>query len=85
VRDPVKGAPKPEMGHAVCIVGFQPDPDEALGGWFIFRNSLGQRWSKYAPVQGDVTLPVVPEQGFGALSATHLEQYVYEIFAPSLP
>ncbi len=85
VRDPVKGAPKPKVGHAVCILGFQPDPDEALGGWFIFRNSLGQRWSKYAPVQGDVTPPVVPEQGYGALSATHLEQHVYEIFAPSLP
>lgn len=85
VRDPVKGAPRPKVGHAVCIVGFQPDPNETLGGWFIFRNSLGQRWSKYAPVQGDETLPVVPEQGYGALSASHLERYVYEIFSPSLP
>ena len=26
-------------GHAVCVVGFQPDPAEANGGWFIFRTA----------------------------------------------
>lgn len=72
------------MGHAVCILGFQPDPNEALGGWFIFRNSLGERWSTDPPILGDVTPPIVPEAGYGAISARHIEEHVYEIFAAGL-
>ncbi|MBR0758033.1 C1 family peptidase [Bradyrhizobium jicamae] len=26
-------------GHAICIVGFEPDPMEQKGGFFVFRNS----------------------------------------------
>jgi hypothetical protein len=84
VPDPAPDAPPPRLGHAVCILGFQPDPNEALGGWFIFRNSLGERWSTDAPVLGDVTPPIVPAAGHGAISARHVEEHVYEIFAPGL-
>jgi hypothetical protein len=72
------GAP----GHAVCIVGFQPDPGEATGGWFIFRNSRGLNWA--AHVASDDVKPRVPARGYGAISATYLEQHCWEILSPRL-
>jgi len=61
-------------GHAVCILGFVSDPTEALGGWFIFRNSWGLVWGAGAP---DANAPVeVPKPGYGALAASHVEEAV---------
>jgi len=78
------------LAHAVCILGFQPAPEEALGGWFIFRNSLGLRFAENAPdaarrrADGTPRTPFVPDNGY-ALSASHLEAHLWEILAPAPP
>jgi hypothetical protein len=73
----------PGPGHAVCIVGFQQDPDRA-GGWFLFRNSLGGDWANSV----DPTRPHPPQvaaPGYGAISADHIERYCWEMLCPKLP
>ncbi len=62
-------------GHAVCITGFQPDPSEPLGGWFILRNSWGTSWGTSLPVPGYFA----PEIGYGQISATYVDKYLWEI------
>jgi len=45
-------------GHAIVLVGFEDDPGSPGGGYFIVRNSWGDRWgteSPYTPGYG--TLP----------------------------
>jgi hypothetical protein len=84
VLDPPEGWTRTISGHAVCILAFQPAKDEALGGWFIFRNSLGLRFAENAPDplrQG--LAPFVPENGYGALSASHIDRHLWEVFAPA--
>jgi hypothetical protein len=67
-------------GHAVCILGFVRDLTELQGGWFIFRNSWGVEWGGSAPDKG---APVqVPRPGYGAMSARHAQEAVWEILAP---
>lgn len=82
VPDPPVDYVKAPSGHAVCVVGFQKDDSEELGGWFIFRNSLGEDFATTAPNFSDETPPVIPDTGYGALSARHLNHHVYEIMAP---
>lgn len=82
VFDPLPGTVQ-ASGHSVCITGFQPDPAEAMGGWFIFRNSLGTRWAQDAPDPSG-PLPHVPQRGYGAISATYVDKYCWEIFSPRL-
>lgn len=85
VQDPPPDWPFAEAGHAVCLLGFRPDPDPALeGGWFVFRNSLGDRWATEAP-DDSVPDPVVPGRGYGAISARYLDRAVWEIMSPALP
>ncbi len=85
VQDPPPDWPAAGAGHAVCILGFRPDPDRDLdGGWFIFRNSLGARWATDAP-DDSVRDPVVPGRGYGAISARYIERAVWEIMSPALP
>lgn len=69
-------------GHAVCVVGFQPDPLEPGGGWFIFRNSIGLNWAS-GLWDGD-DAPRIPGRGYGAISATYVEGYCWEFFSPIL-
>jgi hypothetical protein len=89
VLDPPEGWTRTLSGHAVCILGFQPAEEEALGGWFIFRNSLGLRFAENAPdparrrADGSVPAPFVPDNGYGALSASHVDAHLWEIFAPA--
>jgi hypothetical protein len=68
-------------GHAVCIVGFQPDKTEPTGGWFIFRNSRGRDWANNIDLYATAP-PVVPGPGYGALPATYIERDVWEIYSP---
>lgn len=82
VVDPGPGWRMAETGHAVCILGFQPDKTEPLGGWFIFRNSLGDGWAINAPDFNQVGPPVVPGRGYGAISARYLNRFAWEIFSP---
>ena len=64
-------------GHAVCFTGFEPDPTEPKGGWFIFRNSWGTlAWGNSLPAP----LPyVAPEVGYGQISATYVDRYLIEM------
>lgn len=65
-------------GHAVCITGFQPDPQEPLGGWFIVRNSWGDtNWGANLP---DPSYHG-PEPGYGQVSASYVDKYLWELFA----
>jgi hypothetical protein len=81
VPEPLRSQKKARMGHAVCVLGFQKDPQERLGGWFIFRNSEGTEWAQEAP--GDPSQrPFVPFPGYGAISAGYMHDHVVEIFAP---
>ena len=64
-------------GHAVCLVGFAPDPAERMGGYFILRNSWGRGWAASAPSEGRHA----PEPGHGQISASYLEAYCWEYCA----
>ena len=45
-------------GHAIALVGFQDDEDYPGGGYFIFRNSHGERWGARCPYgSGYGTIP----------------------------
>jgi hypothetical protein len=71
-------------GHAVCIVGFQPDGNEQTGGWFTFRNSIGVDWA-YAIDPERQGPPHVPGRGYGAISASYIEQFCWEVLSVQLP
>ena len=79
VADPTPTWERLEDGHAVAVLGFQADPTQDDGGWFIFRNSLGRSWATNPNIPG--ILPRVPERGWGAMSATYVERHVWEILA----
>lgn len=36
-------------GHCMCLVGFQDDPEWPGGGFFILRNSWGEKWGSECP------------------------------------
>jgi len=63
-------------GHSVCVVGFEPDSTEANGGYFIFRNSWDVSWAYAAPAPGN---SYSPERGYGDISATYIEDYMWEL------
>lgn len=63
-------------GHCVCITGFEPDPSEPHGGYFILRNSWDTVWGGGAPAPGNT---LAPEQGYGEISATYVETYCWEL------
>jgi len=63
-------------GHAVCVIGFVPDEEELMGGYFIIRNSWGtQKFGRDAPTLDWHT----PESGYGQVSATYIENYLWEL------
>ncbi len=72
----------PDSGHAVCLVGFQPDATEPKGGHFVFRNSWGldfgqegrRGWRPPGP-------PRIPARGFGTISASHVEAATWEVLS----
>jgi papain like protease len=56
-------------GHAMCIVGYDFDPDVPGGAGFIVRNSWGTGWaprSAIAPGYGVLPFPYVEQYGWGA-------------------
>lgn len=61
-------------GHAVCCVGFQPDPYEPLGGHFVIRNSWGTAWGHGLPDPSYAG----PEPGYGQVSASYVDRYLWE-------
>lgn len=62
-------------GHAVCVTGFVPDPMESMGGYFVIRNSWGGRWGTSLPAAGYVG----PEVGYGQVSASYVNDYLWEM------
>jgi hypothetical protein len=72
------------VGHAVCVLGFEPDADAPGKGWFIFRNSMGARWATRAPDELSDDPPQVPRPGYGAISAAHVEAHAWELYSPEL-
>lgn len=63
-------------GHAVCVVGFEPDPNEPAGrGWFIFRNSWGSVFGQALP---DARYRS-PEPGYGQISWSYVDNYLWEM------
>ena len=74
VLDPPPVVARTTKGHAVCVTGFVPDANEATGGYFIFRNSWGAGWASGAPVAGRRS----PEVGYGEVSATYVDRYLWE-------
>lgn len=69
-----------EMGHAVTVVGFQPDPHEHVGGWFEFKNSAGDNFAAKPDLKlvGEVK-PETPAKGYGLISATYVDSYCWEM------
>jgi len=61
-------------GHAVCVVGFEPDPSEPKGGYFTIRNSWSEEWGFDLPVTGYHG----PEPGYGQISASYVDNFLWE-------
>lgn len=80
VQGPVEGDIA-SGGHAVCIVGYRPDPEKFNGGVFVFRNSWGTAWGHMLP---DVRSPdersPAPDRapGYGVISAYYIDRYCSE-------
>jgi hypothetical protein len=83
VPDPCPGdVPVPGSGHAVCVLGFQPSGEDALGGYFVFRNSWDTRFGRLAfDVPPRAAAPRVPMPGYGTISASHVEAYCWEMLS----
>lgn len=63
-------------GHAVCVTGFVEDSSEIHGGYFTFRNSWGTAiFGRSLPATGYFG----PEAGYGQISATYVEKYLWEM------
>lgn len=76
VIDPPPGSVLLGQGHAVCVTGFVPDGGEPTGGYFIIRNSWGTSWAT-TPSSSPLTCKA-PEPGYGFVSATYVEQHLWE-------
>ncbi|MBQ0959955.1 C1 family peptidase [Ideonella sp. 4Y11] len=69
-------------GHAVCVVGFEPDPDEPSGnGWFIIRNSWGADFGQQlpGPAGGGAAAAFGPEPGYGQVSWDYVDARLWEV------
>jgi len=40
---------QPQGGHCMCLVGYRDDPEWPGGGFFILRNSWGEKWGADCP------------------------------------
>lgn len=58
-------------GHAMCLVGYQDNPDYPGGGYFILRNSWGTQWaasSAYGPGYGTIPYAYIGNDGWELVS-----------------
>ncbi len=66
---------KLEGGHAMCMVGYQDDPDVPGGGFFLVRNSWGATtWARDS----------VFEPGYARIPYTYIEQYANSAYSASV-
>lgn len=64
-------------GHSVCIVGYAPQSDDRIDGWFMFRNSYGTRvFAREA--DRDSRTPRALAPGYGLIPATQVERFCWE-------
>jgi hypothetical protein len=49
IRMPLPGE-KVEGGHAMCMVGYETDPNVPGGGYFLIRNSWGTGWASQSVI-----------------------------------
>ncbi len=54
-----------QMGHAMALVGYEDHPDFAGGGYFVVRNSWGDRWGAQCPFGA----------GYGTIPYRFIERY----------
>ena len=52
-KDPTEGAYLSDGAHAMDLVGYANDPSEEGKGYFILRNSWGDRFGKECPYRGN--------------------------------
>ncbi len=71
--------PAPLGGHTVCLTGYVDDPQPSAPdfGWFIFRNSYGERLFG-CDVEESPLATRGPMRGYGVISSTDLEAYCWE-------
>lgn len=62
----------PDGAHAICLVGYELNPNAPGGGVFIVRNSWGSTWAKPLGRFG---------AGYGTLFFDYVEHYGLEAFA----
>ena len=56
-------------------LGFAPDPAEPMGGYFVLRNSWSGAWGAGNPSPNSKG----PEQGYGWISASYIENHLWEM------
>ena len=74
IRMPLSSDHK-EGGHAMCIVGYQDDPDVPGGGFFMVRNSWGTTWASDSAL----------EPGYCRLPYEYMTQYGLSAYTASAP
>ncbi|MEQ1633467.1 MAG: C1 family peptidase [Planctomycetota bacterium] len=76
VFNPLPGTSVQHGGHAVCVTGFEPDPNEPVGGYFIVRNSWGAAWGRSTAVNAHgFSTP----SGYGYVGASYVDLYAWEL------
>jgi hypothetical protein len=63
-----------EGGHAMCIVGYEDDPEVAGGGFFLVRNSWGTTWAGGSAV----------EPGYARIPYAYIAQYASAAYTASV-
>lgn len=63
-----------EGGHAMCMVGYEDDPDIPGGGFFIVRNSWGTGWASNSPLRA----------GYARIPYGYIEKYGKSAFVATL-
>ncbi|WP_165069025.1 C1 family peptidase [Paludisphaera rhizosphaerae] len=70
VMEPPSNSQPTSVGHAVTLVGYSKDPKAPGKGWFVLRNSWGNKFGRNSYVRG-IRLPV----GYGTISADYVSKY----------
>jgi hypothetical protein len=74
VRMPLSTDPL-EGGHAMCLVGYEDDPEVPGGGFFYLRNSWGERWGRNNSLGA----------GYGRIPYAYLTEHGRSAYAASAP
>lgn len=62
-------------GHAVCLVGYQDNPNSPGGGFFIVRNSWNTVWASQSPYGA----------GYGTIPYKYITDDAWEAFTAAVP